>query len=190
MTATGGRAVVSDDDTHWRPCRHCHHDGIRRSGRRVRRQADRRDAGEAIVMIEETSTSCQWCARPFQARRSGGSPRRFCCTKCRTMFWSALRRWGDRAIADGILTIADLKNDAVAACTPFQDAESPMPLSDIGAGDTAPGDALRFIVDIERSKVDWLVKFRMIRSDQQDDLLAIMTGLKCLGQPPSISRIA
>jgi hypothetical protein len=84
-----------------------------------------------------------------------------------------------------------VKNDAVAACTPFQDAESPVPLSDNGASAPAPGDALlRFIVDIERSKVDWLVKFGMIRFDQQDDLLAIMTGLKCLGQPPSISRIA
>jgi hypothetical protein len=88
-------------------------------------------------------------------------------------------------------TIADLKNDPAAACTPPQHSKAPVPLSDIERGYTAPGDAvLRFIVGIERSKLAWLVKFRMIRSDQQDDLLAIMTGLKCLGQPPSISRIA
>ena len=84
-----------------------------------------------------------------------------------------------------------MKNGVVAACTPPQGNEPPLPLSDIGASDLAPGDALvKFIVDIERSKVDWLVKFRMIRSDQQDDLLAVMNGLKNLGQPPSISRIA
>jgi hypothetical protein len=107
------------------------------------------------------------------------------------MFWSALRRWGDRAIADGILTIADLKNGPSAACTLGERSEPPLPLSpDIGAGDIAPCDALRFIVDIERSKLAWLVKFRMIRSDQQDDLLTVMNGLKHLGQPPSISRIA
>jgi hypothetical protein len=68
-------------------------------------------------MTEETSTSCQWCAKPFQARRSGGSPRRFCCTKCRTTFWSALRRWGEHAIAAGTLTITDMKNGDRAACT-------------------------------------------------------------------------
>ena len=72
----------------------------------------------------------------------------------------------------------------------FRTQNRPCSYPDIGAGDTAPGDALRFIVDIERSKVDWLVKFRMIRFDQQDDLLAIMTGLKCLGQPANISRSA
>jgi hypothetical protein len=105
------------------------------------------------------------------------------------MFWSALRRWGERAIAAGVLTIADVKNGVVAACTPAN--EAPLPLPEIGAGDTALGDTLaRFIVDIERNKVDWLCKFRLIRSDQRDDLLAIMTGLKCLGQPPNISRIA
>jgi len=33
---------------------------------------------------------------------------------------------------------------------------------------------MRFIV--ERSKVDWLVKFRLLLPEQQEDLLAIMTG--------------
>jgi hypothetical protein len=28
------------------------------------------------------------------------------------MFWSALRRWGERAVAAGILTIADIKGSA------------------------------------------------------------------------------
>jgi hypothetical protein len=49
---------------------------------------------------------------------------------------------------------------------------------------------MRFVVDIERSKVDWLVGFRLIRLDQREDLLAVMTGLKCLGLPPSIARVA
>ena len=33
------------------------------------------------------------------------------------MFWSALRGWGERALATGILTIADIKNGDPAACT-------------------------------------------------------------------------
>jgi hypothetical protein len=152
---------------------------------------DRDGAGEAIVMIEGTPTICQWCERPFRARHGGGSPQRFCGPKCRTKFWSSLRRWGEQAIAAGTLTIADVKNGVVAACTPPQDSESPVPISNTGAGDTAPGHALmRFAVDIERSKVDWLIEFRLIRRDQQEDLLAIMTGLKCLGLPPRIARAA
>jgi hypothetical protein len=59
----------------------------------------------------ETSTSCRWCKRPFRARQ-GGSPQRFCGASCRTMFWSALRRWGERALAADILTIADIKGSA------------------------------------------------------------------------------
>ena len=33
------------------------------------------------------------------------------------MFWSTLRRWGARAVAAGILTIADIRNGDPAACT-------------------------------------------------------------------------
>jgi hypothetical protein len=184
MTATGGRVVVSDDGTHWRPC---HHDGIRRSGRRVRWQADRRDAGEAIVMIEEASTSCQWCARPFQARRSGGSPQRFCCTKCRTMCWSALRRWGDQAIADGILTIADLKNGDVTACTLLESGEPILRLRDIGSGVPAsPDRPLQFYVEVERGLVAGLVRLGFIRSNELNDLGAVISALRRIGQTPSI----
>src|SRR6516162_7753378 len=42
---------------------------------------------------------------------------RFCRARCRTAFWSALRRWGKRAIAAGTLTVTDLRNGATAACT-------------------------------------------------------------------------
>jgi hypothetical protein len=53
--------------------------------------------------------ACLWCGHPFRARR-GGSPQRFCRARCRTAFWSALRRWGERAIAAGTLTVTDLRN--------------------------------------------------------------------------------
>ena len=60
--------------------------------------------------------ACLWCGHPFRARR-GGSPQRFCRARCRTAFWSALHRWGKRAIAAGALTVIDLRNGATAACT-------------------------------------------------------------------------
>jgi hypothetical protein len=83
-------------------------------------------------MTEDKPASCQWCERPFRVRR-GGSPQRFCGAKCRTIFWSALRRWGERAVAAGILTIPDIKNADPAACTLLLGATSPAPV-----GEAAP----------------------------------------------------
>jgi hypothetical protein len=67
---------------------------------------------------------CEWCQRPFQPRR-GGSPQRFCRSKCRTAFWAALRRWGERAVAARILTIGDIRAGDPAACTLLLGAISP-----------------------------------------------------------------
>lgn len=75
-------------------------------------------------MTEGNSPLCLWCERPFRARR-GGSPQRFCGAKCRTSFWSALRRWGERAIAAGLLTVADIRNGDPAACTLLRAVGSP-----------------------------------------------------------------
>jgi hypothetical protein len=75
-------------------------------------------------MTEAASTVCQWCEKPFRPRR-GGSPQRFCGSKCRATFWSALRRWGERAVAAGILTIDDIKNSNPRACTLLLAARSP-----------------------------------------------------------------
>ena len=71
---------------------------------------------------------CEWCEQPFQPRR-GGSPQRFCGPKCRSAFWSGLRRWGERAISAGILTIGDIRNGdpAAAACTLLLRATSATP---------------------------------------------------------------
>jgi hypothetical protein len=63
-------------------------------------------------MTSDVPSSCSWCGRPYRPRR-GGSPRRFCAASCRT----ALRRWGERAIRAGVLTVADIKNGDPAACT-------------------------------------------------------------------------
>lgn len=37
--------------------------------------------------------------------------------KHRSLFWSALRRWGERAAAAGFLTVADIRNGDPVACT-------------------------------------------------------------------------
>ena len=74
-------------------------------------------------MTIRASTVCQWCEQPFRPRL-GGSPQRFCGAACRTAFWSALRRWGERAVAVGILTIGDIRNGDPEACTLLQEAVS------------------------------------------------------------------
>ena len=75
------------------------------------------------MVIEWTSALCEWCERPFRRHR-GGSPQRFCGAKCRMAFWSALRRWGERAIEAGVLTIDDIMNGNPAACTLLVGARS------------------------------------------------------------------
>jgi hypothetical protein len=73
--------------------------------------------------------TCLWCEKPFKLRR-GGSPLRFCGSKCRATFWSALRRWGERAVAAGILTIADIRNGDPIACTLLPRATSAVPIGE------------------------------------------------------------
>jgi hypothetical protein len=111
-------------------------------------------AAEAVVMTLGVSTECEWCEQPFRPRH-GGSPQRFRGSKCRAGFWSALRRWGERAVAAGILTIDDIKNANPAACTLPGARISPPPVSqrhgdvnvsfEVGAGATAELVALGWL---------------------------------------------
>jgi hypothetical protein len=115
---------------------------------------------------------------------------RFCCARCRTEFWSALRQWGDRAIAAGILTIAELKSGVVAACTLPQGSERLPPQTEIGRGDTpSPDEPMRFLVEVEHHVVAGLVRLGFIRRDESEEFSAIIAGMKRLGWAPRISRI-
>jgi hypothetical protein len=68
------------------------------------------------------------------------------------LFWSALRRWAERALSAGVLTIADIKNGDLAACTLPGPAISPPPVSQ---GRVQPGEVLDAaeIVEDKLSKV-------------------------------------
>jgi hypothetical protein len=100
----------------------------------ARRQADRAIGQRCggVLVTNGSSNLCRWCERPFQSRR-GGSPQRFCGARCRTAFWSALRRWGERAIAAGILTVADVRDGDGEACTLLPRATLPVPIDDDAA---------------------------------------------------------
>jgi len=58
---------------------------------------------------------CFWCGELFAARQStGGGPKRFCGDPCRMAFHRAARRWVAQAIADGRLTVAEIKEGTAA----------------------------------------------------------------------------
>jgi len=80
---------------------------------------------ELFLMI--TLPECLWCRRPFRPRR-GGSPKRFCCAAHRIAFWSAARRWAEKAVASGVLSVGDIRNGVGEACTPLPGAGSPAPV--------------------------------------------------------------
>jgi hypothetical protein len=68
-------------------------------------------------MTEIANPLCLWCGKPFTRRRSGGSRQTFCGQPHRIAFHTAARRWAERAITSGVLTIAELQNAAAGACT-------------------------------------------------------------------------
>ena len=56
---------------------------------------------------------CQWCGRSFTPRTSGGSEQVFCPAgtgrSCRKDYHDACRRFAERLIASGSITVADLR---------------------------------------------------------------------------------
>jgi hypothetical protein len=55
-------------------------------------------------------TKCLWCGHAFTPRASGGKRQRFCRPACRRAIDAAGRRYVEVAVADGALTIPDLRN--------------------------------------------------------------------------------
>jgi hypothetical protein len=99
------------------------------------------------------TAQCVWCEKPFRPRR-GGSPQRFCSGACRTVFWSALRRWGEAALTAGTLTIDAVRNADPAACTLAGIAKAPRPVSELGlAGSAAPRALARFTVEVPQALI-------------------------------------
>jgi hypothetical protein len=134
--------------------------------------------------------SCPWCDRPFQVQHTGGRAQRFCQPSCRRAFHAAARKWALDAIADGVVTIAEIRNGAPATRALRKGRERLSPLPDIGS----PGNALsyplaRFLVEVPRSMIAVFIRFGFIRSDQRDDLAAIMAAQRRMGQVPAVSRI-
>ena len=100
------------------------------------------DGDAALIAATAVKPACLWCDTEF-APRKGGSPQRFCNSKCRDAFHSAGRRFAEHAVLSGLLTAADLRNGPAEACT-LRVAQGRAPdYPDIGGEETALSDAQR-----------------------------------------------
>src|SRR5437773_8004601 len=66
------------------------------------------DGDAALIAATAVKPACLWCDTEFEPRK-GGSPQRFCNSKCRDAFHSAGRRFAEDAVLSGLLTAADLR---------------------------------------------------------------------------------
>ena len=96
------------------------------------------------------------------------------------MFWSTLRRWGARAVAAGILTIADIKNGDPAACTlPGAPVSSP-PVPAEGQ-DCLSDDFDRLLDEMDRilgePTIPLLIRLGWLAPGRQRNHAAVVHGL-------------
>ena len=69
------------------------------------------------------TAKCQWCGEPFPARKVGAHDKKFCSAACKNRYHTASRKWVQRALALGLLSVADLKA-AQPSCTTRESAAS------------------------------------------------------------------
>ena len=58
--------------------------------------------------------NCLWCEAEFAQRKTGGKAQRFCSSECRTAFHNAAHRWLLKAIDDGLVPVAAIRNGPTA----------------------------------------------------------------------------
>ena len=61
------------------------------------------------IAISPRTEICPWCDEPFETRKDGGSPQKFCSTPCRRQFHRACRVWAEERVSRGITPMADVK---------------------------------------------------------------------------------
>jgi hypothetical protein len=77
------------------------------------------------VQSTPTDKTCQWCRKPLPPRlNTGGLTKRYCSNACRHSIHLAARRWAMRAIDNGTLTVAEIRDAPLAPYTVVQGANS------------------------------------------------------------------
>ncbi len=134
-----------------------------------------------MTTAQPGEAKCSWCGRDLQARR-GGSPQRFCSAEHRSLFWSTLRRWGARAVAAGILTIDDIRNGDLAACTlpgaPISPPPQPAPAEE---QDCLSDDFGRLLDEMDGTlgepAIPLLIRLGWLARERREDHAAVVRGL-------------
>jgi hypothetical protein len=138
------------------------------------------------VAANDAAAGCAWCENRFKPR-CRGSRQRFCSARCRTAFWSALRGFGERALASGALTIADVQNGPAKACTPGAAGERWSPISST-PGSAPPASLARFVIEIPESLLHALVfRYCELGHNRQDDVAEILGALRNIGRKPMVT---
>jgi hypothetical protein len=140
-------------------------------------------------MSSDNALICTWCSEQFKVRR-GGSPQRFCSVRCRTAFWSAMRRWAERALAAGTVSIDALRDGRLEACTLRGREEGPPPGPEIGSMEQpSPTPLKEFLIRIPLSLINSMIFVRCeLRHHEADDILALLTALARASQQPAITK--
>ena len=145
-------------------------------------------ASQPHVASPETPGACSWCGQVLRSRR-GGSAGRFCCAAHRTSYWAACRKFGEQAVALGIVSVAELKADP-AACTLPGALKLPSPVPEAGrASNTSPEPQAEFVIRIPRDLVRSLIfRYCELQHSEEGDVIAILAALRRLGRRPTMSE--
>ncbi len=60
--------------------------------------------------MEGIVNNCLWCNRPFAAKTVGAHAKKFCRPLCKDQFHRAARLWAELAIANGKLSVTDIRS--------------------------------------------------------------------------------
>ncbi len=66
--------------------------------------------------LETQAAKCAWCEGTFTPKKVGAHRKRFCSVRCKNRYHAATRKWVQKAIGVGLISIVDLKA-AVASYT-------------------------------------------------------------------------
>ncbi len=57
----------------------------------------------------QNEIKCEWCFESFVGGRRGAHIKRFCSTECKTAYHTAARRFGEKCLSDGRVTVSELR---------------------------------------------------------------------------------
>jgi hypothetical protein len=84
--------------------------------------------------------------------------------------------------------MTDIRTGVAAARTLPQRTEPLPPVPNIAHSASPSSDEpLSFSVEVERDRIAWLVRLRLIKPDEAHDLVGILAALNRIGLRPSIS---